>query len=248
MRSVRDYDGIHKLWAAAHAAGSPTKFVRNAVVFRELAGLVPGLTLDAGCGMGEYSIFLAEKGHKVIAFDPSRYAVNALAASCGSNMRIEARISRLEEFRYSRRFDNIVSIEVIEHIELDEVAIRKLYCLLKPDGTLVISAPAVRLLFGEADKMSGHFRRYSHYEFKKMLFKTGFSEVTVKGYGFPVLFFYTLMRKLFFERAVIRHFSKAESGSFAKSVPFSRLYPYMLAIDQFNIPLLGIGYVAVCRK
>ena len=248
MRAVRDYDRIHKLWAAAHAAGSPTKFVRNAVVFRELVRLVPGLTLDAGCGMGEYSLFLAEKGHTVIAFDPSRYAVNALAGRGGSELRIEVRISTLEEFHHPRRFDNIVSIEVIEHIELDQVAIRKLYSLLKRGGTLVISAPAVTLLFGEADKISGHFRRYSHFKFKKMLVRAGFTEVTIKGYGFPVLFIYTLMRKLVFERAVIRHFSKVESGTLAKSVPFSRLYPFMLAIDQLNIPLLGIGYVAICRK
>jgi len=72
---VKNYDDLHKLWSRAHNAGSPTKFARNCVVYKELNKLTPGLTLDAGCGTGEYSMFLAELGHKVTAFDPSAYAV-----------------------------------------------------------------------------------------------------------------------------------------------------------------------------
>ena len=37
---MRDYDELHKLWARAHKFGSPTKFVRNVVVFSELNKLV----------------------------------------------------------------------------------------------------------------------------------------------------------------------------------------------------------------
>ena len=248
VSAVKDYDGLHKLWREAHAVGSPTKFVRNAVIFRALKKLVPGTTLDAGCGIGEYSVFLAKNGHVVIAFDPSRFAVGALLEKGGTELGIDAQINTIEGFHHSRKFDNIVSIEVIEHIEFDQGAIRKLYSLLKKGGTLVMSAPAVTFLFGEADRVSGHFRRYSHYGFRRIFVRAGFTKVSIKSYGFPLLFIYTLVRKLFFERAVIRHFSNVKSGTRAKSVLLSKLYPFVLAIDQLNIPLLGIGYVAICKK
>ena len=246
---MKDYDELHKLWARAHTFGSPTKFVRNVVVFSELNKLMPGITLDAGCGTGEYSAFLAKRGHKVTAFDPSPFAVRTLLEKRGTELGIDARINTIEGFHNYRKFDNIVSIEVIEHIEFDQGAIRKLYSLLDKNGTLVMSAPALPFLFGEADRVSGHFRRYSYCGFKRILLRAGFKEVLIKSYGFPLLFIYTLLRKLFFERAVIRYFSNVKSGTRVKSVSLSKLYPFVLAIDQLSvIPLLGIGYVAICKK
>jgi SAM-dependent methyltransferase len=245
---LKDYNGLHKLWKQAHKAGSPTKFVRNGVVFRELKKLVPGTTLDAGCGMGEYSLFLAQSGHKVVAFDPSGFAVNALIVRAGTEFRIEAEINTIEGFQESRKFDNIVSIEVIEHVQFDRAATRKLYCLLKETGTLVISAPAMKFLFGEGDRVSGHFRRYSYYGFRKMLLRAGFKEVSIISYGFPLLFIYTLMRKFVFERALLRHFSTTESNRKFAWPGLSKLYRFALVIDQLNIPHLGIGYVAICKK
>lgn len=245
---MKDYNELHKLWKRAHEAGSPTKFVRNGVIFGELKKLLPGTTLDAGCGMGEYSLFLAQNGHEVVAFDPSGFAVNSLMGNAGTQFEVEAQINTIEEFQDSRKFDNIVSIEVIEHVEFDRAATRKLYSLLKEDGTLVISAPAMNFLFGEADRLSGHFRRYSYYGFRKILLSAGFKEVSIKSYGFPLLFIYTFMRKFVFERALLGHFSTTRSNRKFQWSSLLKLYRFALAIDQLNIPRLGIGYVAICKK
>ena len=245
---MKDYNGLHKLWKRAHEAGSPTKFVRNGVIFKELKKLVPGATLDAGCGMGEYSLFLAESGHKVLAFDPSGFAVNTLVENAGTEFKVEAQVNTIEEFQDSRKFDNIVSIEVIEHVQFDRAATQKFYSLLKEGGTLVISAPAMTFLFGELDRVSGHFRRYSYYGFRKILLGAGFKQVSIKSYGFPLLFVYTFTRKWVFERALLRHFSTTESNRKFAWSGLSKLYRFALVIDQLNIPHLGIGYVAICKK
>lgn len=245
---MKDYDKLHKLWKEAHEAGSPTKFVRNAVIFSELKRLVPGTTLDAGCGTGEYSLFLARNGHKVIGMDPSSLAVNTLRRKAGTDLEIDAQINTIEQFNDSREFDSIVSVEVIEHIQFDQAAIGKLHSLLKKGGILVVSAPALSFLFGEADRVSGHFRRYSYYAFRRMLVRAGFKEVSIKSYGFPLLFIYTFMRKFVFERALLRHFSTAVSTTRVTWSALSKLYRFVLLIDQLNIPLIGIGYVAICKK
>jgi 2-polyprenyl-3-methyl-5-hydroxy-6-metoxy-1,4-benzoquinol methylase len=245
---LKNYDGLHKLWARAHAVGSPTKFVRNEVVFRELDSLATGNTLDAGCGIGEYSIFLAEQGHKVTAFDPSPFAVRTLLEMGGAKLGIDVQINTIEGYHPSEKFDNIINIEVIEHIEFDEIAIKKLYSLLKNGGSLVISAPATPFLFSEADRISGHYRRYYFENFKKTLCDAGFEVLQIKRYGFPVLFAYTLLRKVFLDKILISHFASTSSGSKKKFRFFTKLYPFLFFVDRLNIPFLGVGYIAKCKK
>lgn len=245
---MEDYDNLHKLWARAHSAGSPIKFVRNAVVFRELDRLMPGNTLDAGCGTGDYSLFLSERGHRVTAFDPSPFAIKKLLERCRKTLSIEAEINTIEGFHSSKLFDNIISIEVIEHIEFDQTALQKLYIFLKKGGSILISVPASPFLYSEADRVSGHYRRYSSEEFMKLFTNVGFSNIQIKRYGFPILFFYSLMRKLFLDKILLRYFTSSSLEAKKEAHLFAKIYPLILIIDQLNVPFGSVGYVAKCKK
>ena len=245
---VENYDDLHKLWIRAHAAGSPIKFVRNFVVFKELDKLTPGKTLDAGCGTGEYSLFLSQRGHRVTAFDPSPYAIEELLKSSNRVLKINAEVNSIEGFCSPPLFDNIVSIEVFEHIERDHIAIQKLYSLLKQGGVMVISVPATPFLYSKADKISGHFRRYSKDDFENLLVDAGFKKIQIRRYGFPILFCYSLIRKLFLDRILLSYFSSPDFKEEKGKNIFSKLYPALLKIDQLNIPLWSVGFVACCQK
>lgn len=243
-----DYNELHLLWAKAHAASSPTKFVRNRVVFSALGSLLPGSALDVGCGMGEYSIFLARRGHEVTAFDQSSLAVKTLLDRGGAELGIEARVSTLKEFVTVKEFDYVLAIEVLEHIECDLDAISRLLLFLKKGGCMVISVPATPFLFGEADRVSGHYRRYSIGNLRRVLSEAGFEAVEIRRYGFPILFIYAMLRKLFFDRALIAHFTSSGSESNKKMITLAKFYPYIFLLDGANIPLFSVGYVAKCIK
>lgn len=243
-----DYDSVHKFWARAHAAGSPIKYVRHAIVLKELEGLEPGHTLDAGCGTGEYSLFLSTRGHKVTAFDPSPFAVEDLRKKCGQESAIHTQISTIENFSSCETFDNIVCIEVIEHLEHDREALEKLSSLLRPGGSMVVSAPASQFLFSEGDRVSGHYRRYSCRAFGDLLTGAGLRVIRMRRYGFPVLFAYFLVRKLFLDRVLIRKFSGPECGPVTRYTFLGRFYPVLLFLDALNVPVGSVGYVAKCRK
>lgn len=246
---MTDYDNLHKLWTRAHATGSPTKFVRDAVVYGELAKLPPGNTLDAGAGTGEYSFFLAKQGHRIVAFDPSPYAAKVLEDKArGLRIEIETHTSSIEDFSPARKFDNVIAIEVIEHVEFDRAAVERLFSFLKDGGRMVLSAPATPFLYSEADKVSGHFRRYRFSILRELLVDSGFREVQIKRYGFPVLFFYSLIRKLFLDRILIRHFASETTGSGGRAIAISRCYPYIFIADLVNLPFWSVGYVAICVK
>jgi len=59
------------------------------------------------------------------------------------------------------KFDTIILIHVLEHIENDREALRHLHSLLSPNGKILIEVPAFQFLFSIHDKLLGHYRRYN---------------------------------------------------------------------------------------
>jgi len=101
----------------------------------------------------------------------------------------------IEYFSSTKKFNNIVCIEVFEHLASEYNAMKKLHSLLKPGGVMVISVPATPLLYSEGDRVSGHHRRYSRKTMNRLLGCVAFRKKRLIKYGFPVLFFYLLLQE-----------------------------------------------------
>lgn len=71
-------------------------------------------------------------------------------------------------------FDAIVGLDVLEHIEDDAAALAECLRVLRPGGTLVLSVPAFRWLWGPHDVALMHFRRYSRAGLVARLREAGF--------------------------------------------------------------------------
>lgn len=118
--------------------------------------------LEVGAGLGEFAAqFTGLSRHVVTDTDP------ACVASMGDRFRDRPEVE-------ARRFDlagdpidlgapvaSIVAINVLEHIEDDAGALRRLASLLEPGGTIVIWVPGYEQLFGDFDRRVGHVRRYT---------------------------------------------------------------------------------------
>jgi SAM-dependent methyltransferase len=64
-------------------------------------------------------------------------------------------------FRSSpERFDTVIMINVLEHIEDDQASIRAAYHALVPGGRFVVFVPALPWLYSALDREVGHYRRY----------------------------------------------------------------------------------------
>jgi SAM-dependent methyltransferase len=61
----------------------------------------------------------------------------------------------------SERFDTILYVDVLEHIEDDRGELHRAAKHLADDGHLVVLAPAHQALFSSFDTSIGHFRRYN---------------------------------------------------------------------------------------
>jgi len=64
------------------------------------------------------------------------------------------------------KFDTIIYIDVLEHIEDDRKEMLRAKELLQSNGHLIILSPAYNFLFSPFDKAIGHYRRYTYHTLK----------------------------------------------------------------------------------
>ena len=82
------------------------------------------------------------------------------------------------------KFDNIIMLNVLEHIKDDFLAIKNTFKLLNKNGTVYIEVPAHQFLYDNYDKQLLHFRRYSIVDLEKKLIKAGYNIIKKQHLGF----------------------------------------------------------------
>jgi len=127
-----------------------------------LEPFVRGRVLDVGCGMGANAEYLLNERVTSYTFlEPDPGLLSMVAAHVRSTVLVNAeRILGTTEDLPGRRFDTILYIDVIEHIEAPQAELLRAYDLLEPGGHLLILVPAFNVLFSPFDKAVGHHRRY----------------------------------------------------------------------------------------
>jgi SAM-dependent methyltransferase len=111
-----------------------------------------------------------------------RFAGRPFAADCG-DITQPLFLERL----IAQRFDTIVCVNVLEHIERDDAAVAAMAQILTPTrGRLFLFVPAHPLLYGTPDVLAGHFRRYRREDLAHLLQSAGFDAVRAwyfNGFG-----------------------------------------------------------------
>ena len=121
---------------------------------------VPLSILDMGCGTGAMSARLTGWG-EVVSMDYSPLAL-AFARRRGLKHLLGADAMRLP--LASNSFDLITVMDVLEHLEDDEAALRECRRVLKPGGRVIATVPAYAHLWSEHDTALMHYRRYARME------------------------------------------------------------------------------------
>jgi 2-polyprenyl-3-methyl-5-hydroxy-6-metoxy-1,4-benzoquinol methylase len=144
----------------------------------------PNMTiLDIGCGSGTIAFYLASKGMRVHGIDISSQAIeqcNKSAVQLGLEKSTSFDVIDFPKQVPQGSFDFVIMTEVIEHLENDEIAVKRLYSLLKPSGMLLITTPSINAplhkmgLAKEFDKRVGHQRRYNLEDLEKLIIRNGF--------------------------------------------------------------------------
>ncbi len=132
----------------------------NAWIFEQIKPYLGDSVLEVGCGNGNFTVFLAEECSAVMGIDLDAKYVELAQARLRSHSGVEIRQGNIFELDTDQRFEAILLLDVLEHIEDDVAILQRLNRLLQPDGNLIVKVPALNSLYGEMDRAIGHYRRY----------------------------------------------------------------------------------------
>lgn len=117
----------------------------------KLARKYPGkaYVLDAGTGFGQYAWRMSRMNIqwkiKALDIDPEHTSLNTIFFnSTGLSGRVICETTDLAGLEESNSYDMILCVDVMEHIEKDDLVFRNFWFALKPGGTILISTPSDR--------------------------------------------------------------------------------------------------------
>lgn len=126
-----------------------------------LAPYVSGDVLEVGCGLGANTAVFADlKFLSWTCLEPDVKLLARARSELAESPRFRFVEGTLASLPADARFDAVLYLDVLEHIEDDAAEAARAAALLKPGGTLCVLAPAHQALFSPFDAAIGHHRRY----------------------------------------------------------------------------------------
>ena len=199
--------------------------------------------LEVGSGIGTMSRPLAEAADLVVGLEPNINCVSRLENAMRGYPRFVLRPYHLEECNRGElaghRFDTVVCVNVLEHINDDAGALRTFKDVLIPNGRVLIFVPAVQAAYGPLDAELGHHRRYSKPTLAKAFHDAGLNLLTLR-YTNPIGLLGWMYKA---------HISKSTAHSLTQVKLFETLVaPWALPLERLISPPIGLSLVAVGQK
>jgi ubiquinone/menaquinone biosynthesis C-methylase UbiE len=156
--------------------------------------LRPGMTiLEIGCGTGYFTRELTRRGADIVAIDVSPDLLEiAKAKYSAPNVRYE--IQNAYALTYAdAMFDSVVGSSILHHLEIEE-ALREIYRVLKPGGTIYFTEPNmlnpqiamqknipwIKRRLGDSPDETAFFR----WSLRRLLEQTGYRDVRIDPFDF----------------------------------------------------------------
>jgi SAM-dependent methyltransferase len=194
-------------------------------------------TLDLGCGNGWFTAMAVKRGGTAlgVSFDQAQIdRCNQFKPYLGVDAsQLEFRVMNAQSLlTLEEKFDQILFLEVIEHIGNDSDVICNIARMLKPGGVLQLSTPDIRWGYwiGTLDRFDtgGHVRLgYSAHRLEEIARKAGLDVVFQTKIGSLGNFLANLQRRMG---------ELFGSSHAAEGAAFLLVYPLYLLLKIFPIP------------
>ncbi len=143
-------------------------------IYSKVERLLGATILEVGGGIGNFTEMYPHSS-KVVTIEPHPECVQVLRAKFDGSERVEVVNADLLSYETTRRFDSVVCLNVLEHVDDDRAAIGRMAEMLAPGGRLLLMVPACKSLYGPVDRALQHYRRYGRGEVKRLILTHGLS-------------------------------------------------------------------------
>jgi len=153
--------------------------------------------LDAGCGNGAIAGKLVELGHHVIGIDLSEDGIRVARKHHPEvHFEVASVYSDIQSLLNHKKVDLVISSEVIEHLYYPIRYLLNMHSCIKPGGWIILTTPYHGYLKNLAlsvfnywdrhhtvDWEGGHIKFFSENTLSKMLYSSGFVDITFNNAG-----------------------------------------------------------------
>lgn len=216
----------------------------NRWLFQTIQPFCKGHVLEVGSGIGNLTKLFLQYQYTITASDLREEYCNILEKEFGGQLAgVELLDLAEKELAVKKpalleRFDTVVALNVVEHIEQCDLAVSNCSKMLRPGGQLVILVPAYQTLYNSFDEELGHYKRYSARALRKLVTSQGF----------------TVQKIQFFNAAGMLGWFVNGSILRRKLIPatqlkiFDRLLPLFKLADSITGKRIGLSVIASATK
>ena len=203
--------------------------------------------LEAGCATGGNLMMLSAHG-RVDAMEIDEIACEL------ANQRQVTKVqngSLPDNIPFTGKYDLIVILDVLEHLDNDLAALQALYAKLKPGGWLLITVPAYQFLWSQHDEINHHKRRYILKDLQQVVRKADY-ELYYNSY-FNTLLFPLIVSLRLVSKLLPNHKNPQTQGDLKMPSNFvNRFLTLLFASERhllhcMHLPL-GVSILLLARK
>jgi 2-polyprenyl-3-methyl-5-hydroxy-6-metoxy-1,4-benzoquinol methylase len=214
----------------------------NHWVYEKIGGYIQGQIIEIGSGIGNISGFLLTDHAGVSLSDLRAEYCHILEQKFGSHPHLRNIYTldlsnpdfRIRHADLLEKFDTVIVLNVIEHIQDDLSAIMNAKALLRDKGKMVILVPAFPGLFNSLDRQLGHYRRYTRAVLKQLMESAGlqftgcryFDAAAIAGWWFSG----SLLKDKIISPSKLRF--------------YNQLVPLFRILDRLVSPFAGISLIS----
>jgi 2-polyprenyl-3-methyl-5-hydroxy-6-metoxy-1,4-benzoquinol methylase len=200
--------------------------------------------LDVGCGTGVILQHFKSQGIAVTGVDFSKEALKYCRKRGLTSVK---QVNLEKQLPKMKQFDIIIAADVVEHLNDDVGALKRLKGLLKKDGVLIVSVPAYQWMWSAHDEALHHKRRYTATRLKAAMQKAGYK---IERLTYTNMF-------TFFPAAAVRLFKKAigSKGSTDQAGSSKLANKFLLTVYRVEMGLMritplpfGLSVLCVAKK
>ena len=154
-------------------------------MFDRLHRWVGRRVLEIGSGIGNLSAFLVDCERLVLTDTREEY-LDHLRTRFAKHPNVSVAPLYLPTelgALAGQRFDTIICLNVLEHVDDDIASLQAIRRMLAPGGRLILLVPALPVLYGTIDKALGHHRRYKRARLASLLEATGFTMAHIEYFN-----------------------------------------------------------------
>lgn len=218
----------------------------NEWMFQTIYPFSNGEILEIGSGLGNISKFYLNNGDEIMLTDLRKEYCLSLQDKFGSKQNLlgidQLNLTHPEfEQAYSdhlEKYDTVFALNVIEHIEDDNLAICNCKKLLRKDGHLIILVPSYQKLYNRFDKELGHFKRYTLETLSDLFIKNEIEIIHKKYFNFIGVFGWYISGGLLKKDTIPSNQMKI----------YNKLVPLWKKVDRLLKNRIGLSTIVVGRK